>query len=463
MESLTKRILAIVLIAVIGVGIGVGAWIFLAAPPDPFVYPGAPASRPNVIKIGAAGDTGEIQGDANYEGIYFAAKNINEAGGVDIDGTPYYIGVTQEDTDESNPNLVTSRGVDAARRLIYDKQVDFGIGGFRSEALLAYVEEFMDAEMIFIDTGASTDIFCENVRDDYDNYKWFFRWSPINSTSLAMQIIQTLVGLILTMDAMHANHSVKQIGILAEDLTWTAGMIGALQYYIPLYTNLTTAGAWEAEMLTPIKYDVTLSATDMNTHLATLQSQGADIVIPVISGQGGVLMMQQYALNQYDYLLFGIDVQAQLDTYWSSSGESAAYETVMQTLFRTNKTSLSIPFWDAFVAEFGHEPLYIACGSYDAVYGLKNAIEATDSLNATDIIAEIETWDMSNPQTGVSGQLAFWPTTHDTVAGYPYSHTLWCQWQPDGTKEVVPSFGLYPDWLATGTYLIPPWVATEWA
>ena len=36
---------------------------------------------------------------------------------------------------------------------------------------------------------------------------------------------------------------------------------------------------WEAEMLPAIKYDVTLSATDMNTHLASLQSQGADIVI----------------------------------------------------------------------------------------------------------------------------------------------------------------------------------------
>ncbi|GAG11456.1 unnamed protein product, partial [marine sediment metagenome] len=112
MEKLTKRILAIALVAVIGTGIGVGAWYFLLAPgAGDYVWtaadaPGAPAGTPasQIIKIGCAGDTGEIQGDANYEGAWFAAKTINEAGGVNVSGTTYYFGVVKEDTDESNPN-----------------------------------------------------------------------------------------------------------------------------------------------------------------------------------------------------------------------------------------------------------------------------------------------------------------------------------------------------------------------
>ncbi|GAH50852.1 unnamed protein product, partial [marine sediment metagenome] len=63
MESLTKRILAIVLIAVIGVGIGLGAWFFLVAPPAvAYKTPGAPSgvASDHIIKIGIAGDTGEI-------------------------------------------------------------------------------------------------------------------------------------------------------------------------------------------------------------------------------------------------------------------------------------------------------------------------------------------------------------------------------------------------------------------
>jgi branched-chain amino acid transport system substrate-binding protein len=466
MESLTKRILAIVLIVVIGVGIGVGAWYFLGGEGG-YVWsaadcPGAPTdiTADQIIKLGCAGDTGEIQGDGNWEGTYLAAKEINTAGGLDINGTTYYFGVTSEDTDESNPNLVTSRGVDAARRLIYNKRVDFGIGGFRSEALLAYVEEFMDAEMIFIDTGAATDIFCENVNNSYSRYKYFWRFMPINSTSLGSQILGTLAGFILTMNATYPNFDVKQIGLLAEDLTWVDSLVAAVQAYLPLLT-----GGW-ASMLPTIRYDITLSATDMNTHLQSFQSQGADIVIPVISAQGGILMMQQYAANQYDYLIFGIDVQSQLDTFWTASGGACAYETIMQTLIRTNKTAKSVAFWDAFVAEFAHEPLYTAVGAYDAVYGLMNAINRTQSLNAIPLIAEMETWTTANPQPGAGGDAAWNPNTHDLIAGYPHGFTLWAQWQPDGTKRCVPA-AIYPDVgaygpIVTGPYVVAPWVNSTW-
>jgi ABC-type branched-subunit amino acid transport system substrate-binding protein len=460
MESTTKRILAIVLIAIIGVGIGIGAWIFLAAPESEIKYPGAPSgfNKENTIIVGCAGDVGEIQGDGNYEGAYFAVKHINEAGGILINSTQYYFGVTKEDTDESNPNLVTARGVDAAKRLIFDKEVDFGVGGFRSEALLAYVEEFMNEEVIFLGTGAATDDFCTNVMTDYSTYKYFFRFMPINSSSLGGQILATLAGFILTMNATYPNFEVKDIGILAEDLTWVTSLVGAITGYLPLLT-----GGW-ANMISPILYDVTLSATDMNTHLASLQSSGADIVIPVISAQGGILMMQQYALNQYDYLIFGIDVQSQLDTFWGDTGGDCAYETIMQTLHRTNKTTTSVAFWDGFIDFFKHEPLYTACGAYDAVMAYKDAVVATQSLREDDIIAHMETWTTSNPHPGVSGGGAWWPGSHDLVSGYPYGYTLWCQWQPDGSKAVVPAsiYTPYAPWLHTTDYLVAPWVNTTW-
>jgi len=475
-----KRIIAIVLVAVIIVGGGLGLYFFLLAPgAGDYEWtagdaPGAPSGTPasEIIKIGCIGDIGEIQGDGNYEGAWFAAKTINEAGGVDVNGTTYYVGVVKEDTDESNPNLVTSRGIAAAERLVYNKKVQYAIGGFRSEALLAYQEVFMDNKMIFIDTGAATDIFCENVESWYARYKYFFRWMPINSTSLGGEILTTIAGYIMQLNATYPNFDIRQVGILAEDLTWTASVIGAIQAYLPLYTN-----GW-AQVITPILYDVTLSDTDMNTHLLSLAGDGVDFLIPVISAQGGVLMMQQYDLYEYDFQIFGIDVQSQLDTFWGSSGNTAAYETVMQTLHRTNKTSTSIAFWDDFRAELGHDPLYIACGAYDAVFGLVDAINATQSFDADGIILEFESWTKSNPHPGVTGGGAWWPGTHDLVEGYPYGYTLWCQWRNDGTKVVVPAprwayiagLGyaipippLYPDWMATGAYEIAPWVETAWS
>jgi len=480
MESLTKRILAIVIIAVIGVGIGVGAWYFLLAPgAGEYSWsskdcPGAPAglTADQIIKIGCAGDLGEIQGDANYDGAWFAAKTINLAGGVDVNGTTYYVGVAKEDTDESNTALVTSRGIAAAERLVYNKKVQYAVGGFRSEALLAYQEVFMDNKIIFIDTGAATDIFCANVKTFYDRYKYFFRWMPINSTSLGGEILTTIAGYIMQLNATYPNHEVKQIGILAEDLTWTASLIAAIQNYLSLFT-----GGW-AQLLTPVLYDISLSASDMNTYLGGLETAGCDILIPVISAQGGILMMQQYAQFNRTFQIFGIDVQSQLDTFYEDSGESCGYEVVMQTLHRTNKTENSIAFWDAWLAEFGgHEPLYIAIGAYDAVNSIINAINTTQSFAALTLIAEMETWTKANAQPGASGGGAWWKNTHDLVEGYPFGHTLWVQWRTDGTKVVIPAprwayvvpYGaipippLYPNWMATGAYQVAPWVHTAWS
>ena len=462
-------ILGIIIVLGIGIGAGIGIWIFVSDPSEtPYLWsvsdcPGAPSSITvdQIIKVGTMGDVGEIEGDANYKGVWFAAKEINEAGGVEVNGKTYYIGITSEDTDESNPNLVITRGIDAARRLINYKRVDFAIGGFRSEALLEYVDEFMAVKTIFLSTGASTDILTTNVIDDYETYKYFFRFLPINSTSLNYQIRDIIVDLIFTMNSTYLNHEIKQIGILAENLTWTESLIDELQTYIPAYTNTTTGGLWEAEVLTPIKYNINISAIDMNTTLATLQAQGADIVIPLISGSSGILMMQQYAANMYDYLIFGIDNQAQLDNYWSVSGGDCAYETIIQQIYRTNKTSTTIAFWDDYNTEFGREPLDIAAGAYDAVMGIVNAINATNSLLADDIIAEMETWTTGNPHPGVSGGGAWWPNSHDLVAGYPYGYSLWSQWQPDGSKIVIPT-SIYPDWLATGVYIVAPWVHTAW-
>jgi len=370
---------------------------------------------------------------------------------------------------------------------VYNKKIQYAIGGFRSEAVLAYQEVFMDNKMIFIGTGAATDIFCENVASWYARYKYFFRFMPINSTSLGGEILTTLAGYILQLNATYPNHEIRQVGILAEDLTWTASVVAAIQTYMPIFTS-TPSHPWNvsagqfgwAQVITPILYDITLSATDMNTHLASLAGDGVDFLVPVISAQGGVLMMQQYDLYNYDFQIFGIDVQAQLDTYWAASGETAAYETVMQTLHRTNKTASSIAFWDAFRAELGHDPLYIACGAYDSTFALIDAINATQSFDADGIILEFESWTKSNPHPGVTGGGAWWPGTHDLVEGYPYGYTLWCQWRNDGTKVVVPAprmafvptisptfainIGpLYPNWMSTGAYEIAPWVHTAWS
>lgn len=470
MEQTTKRILAIVLIAVIGTGIGVGAWFFLAAPgAGLYVWsssdcPGAPAglNSSQIIKIGIAGDKDEIQGDAAWEGAYLAAKEINQAGGLEINGSTYYIGITYEDTDESNPNLVTARGVAAAERLVFRKNVQFATGGFRSEALLAYQEVFMDNKIPFINTGAATDLFCQNVNNSYSRYKYFFRINPINSTSLATQVLTYMAMQMIMLNASYPNHDVVNVGLLAEDLTWTDPYIGAFTVGLPAYASILSGGLLNVSVVHTIKYDITLDPTDMANHLSSLETAGCDIVVPVISAQGGIMMMTQYDALKPDYLIIGIDVQAQLDTFWDDSGGACKYETLLQIGYNTTKTAKSVPFWNAYLAEWGHEPLYIASGSYDAVNTFIWAINQSQSFNADTIVSKMEEITKSNYLVGAGGNIAFWPNTHELVAGYPFGYALFCQWQPDGTKHVIPSFNLvYPDAIiSTGNYTMAPWVHT---
>lgn len=477
MEKLTKRIIAIVIIAGLGVGGGLGAWYFLLAPgAGEYSWsskdcPGAPSgiSSDHIIKFGITGDVGEITGDGAWEGSYLAAKEINEEGGLEINGTTYYIGVTREDSDEANPNLVTSRGIAAAERLVYNKKVQFGIGGFRSEALLAYQEVFMDNEIIFINTGAATDVFCENVRSWYTRYKYFWRSMPINSSSLGEQIFNYLFTLIYVLNATYSGE-IANVGIIYEDLTWTEDLVAGIGYYfgpygpIAKYRNMLTAS---------IPYDVTLTAADMLTHVNTLMAADCDIVIPIISAQGGLMLMQHYATLQPNFLVVGIDVQSQLDTFWTQTNGDCIYEIMMQSIHVTNKTPTTIPFWNAFRAEWGHDPLYTASGSYDALNFIVWAINETQSLQAYPTLTQkMETATraniLANPElfpSSVGGLGAYWPTTHDLVAGYPFGYTLFCQWQANATKVIMPSYNsIYIDSQLSniGTLILPPWLITDW-
>ncbi|MHA1669556.1 MAG: ABC transporter substrate-binding protein [Promethearchaeota archaeon] len=456
MEQLTKRILAIVLIAVVGIGVGVTVWVFVA----PYSWgakdcPGAPAgiTEDQIIKIGVLGGLYDIQGKGQLEGAQLAAYEINDAGGIVVDGKTYYIGITAEDTDESNPNLDTTKGVAAAERIINYKNVQLLTGGFRTESLAVYLETVVAAHIPFIGTGAATDSFCQNVLDDYAKYKYFFRNMPINSSALGAEIIAFLANYAGALSSpFYANKTINKFGILYEDLDWTTPLVAALEYYLPLYGG---------QIVSKVAYPITALQTDMNGYISDIDGNNTQILIPVISAQGGILMMNSYASLQPGFVVIGIDVQSQLDTFWADSTGNCLYETMLQSLHNTSKTPVSVPFWNAYVARYSHEPLYTAVGSYDAIKTYAWAINETQSFNVDELITQIETIDTSNPLAGAGGYAAF-TGSHDIQEGYPFGYTLFCQWQAGGTKVVVPAFGapptgwsIYPPEIATGNYITP--------
>lgn len=440
MEKGTKRIVAIVLIVIIGATIGISAWMFLGQPKAWTAddCPGAPEdiTPDQIIKIGVLNGLTEIQGEAAWNGLWLAAYEINKAGGVVIDGKQYYYGVVGEDTYEADVILDTTKGVSAAQRIVNYDQVQFLMGGFRTESLLAYQEVVMDAGIMFINTGSATDIFCQNVLDNYDRYKYMFRIMPINSTSLAMEIITHVIYTAAYLSAVLST-DVSRVAILREDLDWTVPMKAALGYYLannPV-KNLT--------IVKDIAYPITAEASHFAGYWAEIDAAKAQLTVPIISAQGGILMMKQYKATEPNCLVLGIDVMGQLDTYWNQTDGACAYEIGMIPAINSPKTSITQRFYNAYMGNFSTSPLYTGVGCYDAMYLYHYAIDSAQSLDTDTLIAEFEKWTIDNPMpVGVSSPGAAFYESHDVVEGYPYGYTLFFQWQ-DGAMECIPS-AVYP-------------------
>jgi branched-chain amino acid transport system substrate-binding protein len=453
-----KQIVAIILIVIIVAGVAIGLYFILpsgygAVVVGQLVTPGAPSDTPSdhIIVIGILDPMTDIQGQGAWKGSYLAVDEINSAGGVTVNGEKYYFGLISEDTYESDTSLDLTKGTAAATKIITEDGAQYIIGGFRTESVLAYEETIMDAKMLFFGTGASTDIFCQNVIDDYARYQYFFRTMPINSTSLASSLLRYLLYLKAYLTTATGN-DITKVAIIREDLSWTEGMSAFLNGYLPLYG---------LEIVKEVAYPITAEATDFATYWQQIDDAEAQITVPIISAQGGILMSTQYASVKPKTLLAGIDVMSQLDSYWGETGGSCQYEVELQSTLRTNKTAKTIAFWDAFRAHYAADPLYTAVGSYDSVYILKEGIKKAQSFNSTLIIPYLEAMNTVHPFEGAGGNIAFTPG-HDLFEGYIgntiYSVTLFCQWQANGQKECVSTGGLvYPDSIVTADLALPPW------
>ena len=93
-----------------------------------------PAWGANTIKIGVIGPMQFVQGKGHWNGATLAADQINAKGGVKVGGKMMKIELVKAD---SNEFLNVTDATNAMELLVSRHKVDFIVGGFRSEAVLA--------------------------------------------------------------------------------------------------------------------------------------------------------------------------------------------------------------------------------------------------------------------------------------------------------------------------------------
>src|SRR5260221_3476335 len=100
-----------------------------------------------IIQMAILGPMSFVQGEHQWNGAEMARDEINKAGGINVGGKRMQVELIRADTNEiqSVPDATN-----AVERVVTRDKVDFLVGGFRSEAVLAMQAVAMDYQELVL-------------------------------------------------------------------------------------------------------------------------------------------------------------------------------------------------------------------------------------------------------------------------------------------------------------------------
>jgi branched-chain amino acid transport system substrate-binding protein len=373
---------------------------------------GNSGAHAQTIKIAILGPMSFVQGENHWAGAEMARDEINKAGGVNVGGKRRQIELIRADTNEMTS---VPDATNAVERVITRDKVDFLIGGFRSEAVLAMQEVAMDYKKIFLGAGAAHSKLGANVEANYDRYKYWFRYTPTKDTDLARTLF-AVMGSIAQQVRTELKTDAPKVALLAEKAVWTEGLIGAAQKNLPAM-KMDVVGLWQPSA----------TATDVTAELSAIDRAGAHIVFTMLSGPVGIVVGRQMGERNMKAVAWGINVEGQKDEFWKAAAGKAQFVSTLDTYAEVEMTPKTIPFVRAFKERFKKAPTYNAA-TYDAIMFLKANIEQVGSLDADKLVAAMEKAEHVG-----TGSIVTFDKRHDLVWAVGKTAGIAVQWQ-DGQK-----------------------------
>ena len=414
-----------------------------------------PAWGADVIKIGVIGPMNFLQGKGHWNGALMAEEEINAKGGVQVGDKKMKIELVKAD---SNEFVNVTDATNAMERLMTQDKVDFVVGGFRTEAVLAMQDIAMDYKKVFIGCGAAHPKLCTRVAEDYDRYKYFFRGTPFHSGNLVRTcfIQMATVGAILK---KALGLPKVKVAIVAEKAMWVDPMIKAAEGFIPKM-GMEVVGVWRPSA----------TATDVTAELSAIQRSGAEMIFTIFSSSVGIPFARQAGELKVPAVQVGINVEAQKDGFYEATQGYGNYVYTMNTYCRGVESNENTKhFVDTYVKKFGETPTYTADTYYAIALALAPTIEEAGTIDSDKVVSILE----NRVYKSASGTVKYTKTKdgkhlHDLTWGPGYLTSLGVQWQ-DGKM-----MGVWPyKWKATKDapeitypgivpYKIPPWVIEKY-
>lgn len=386
-----------------------------------------PAWGADVVKVGVIGPMNFMQGKAHWNGATMAAQEINGKGGVQVGNKKMMIELIKAD---SNEFLNVTDATNSMELILTREKVDFIVGGFRTEAVMAMQDLAMDHKKIFIGCGAAHPELCERVAKDYNRYKYFFRGTPFNSSFLVKTCFIHMATVGAIMKKVLGIPAIK-VAIVAEKAIWADPMIEASQKFIPTM-GMEVAGVWRPS---PV-------ATDVTAELSAIQRAGAHLIFTAFSSSVGIPFARQAGELKVPAAQVGINVEAQKDGFSKATQGMGNYVMTMNTYCRgVEYNDLTKAFVETYVDKFGEVPTYTA-DTYSAIkHTLVPAMEKTGTLDSDKLVAFMEGREPYEVPSGRMGMLKDnqGRHLHDLIWGPGFLTSLGVQWQDGNLVGVWPN------------------------
>jgi branched-chain amino acid transport system substrate-binding protein len=409
-----------------------------------FMAIAVPASAADVIKIGVIGPMNFVQGKGHWNGALLAAEEINARGGLQVGQKKMKIELVKAD---SNEFISMTDATNAMERLMTQDKVDFVVGGFRSEAVLAMQDIAMDYKKIFIGCGAAHPELCLRVEKNYNRYKYWFRETPINSTYLGRVCfinLATVSGIL----KKELGIQVPNVAMVAEKAMWVDPMIKAAEGFIPK-NGMKLVGTWRPSD----------KATDVTAELTAVQRADAQIIFTIFSASVGITFARQAGELKIPAAFVGINVESQKDGFWDATQRQGNYAVTLNTYVRgVSYNELTGPFIEEYIKRYGGTPEYTAA-TYDAIkFALGKAVEETGTIDAEKLIPAMEKAE----RAVTAAPKGKFDKNHDIAFGPGYSTGITTQWQDGQMKGWWPNGWEGVTYKGMVPYQLPPWMIKKY-
>jgi len=374
-----------------------------------------------------------------------AVNQINSHGGVLVNGTHYKLKIITYDTEEADPSIPVSNGINGVTSLITQDHVNYLIGGYRSDVVDAELPIAAQYHTIYITFGADPEI-STFVAENYSANKYIFN-GFVNSTNQGIQYGALPVYMLLAYKEGLIPDNITNLAILGEQAAWTKVDIGNGGTSSPLYKPFEEAGF----NVTYINYfPLSPPGGSYDSLFSQLASLNTQAIYILAAGTETPLLVSDW--NTFDWsadkatggakpILMGADVMAEMEgktyDYYNATngGCNGEFTFGWGPMLPVNITNSSILFYNEFVANYSFNPIFEDGFVYSSIYYLTEAIEKAQNLSSNAVIPYLE----QTNYTGPAGIIRFSPS-HGliiTLTPEPSVPAVAMQWHSNGKLYVV--------------------------